>query len=146
MTWNWRDGGVEQILDVPALDGYPSPAGDRVATPKAPTATGRRDTVEMWDPATGRRVAALEGNTGSVQDIAFSPDGSRLATGGVDGTVTIWDAASGEQLLVLRGHYTWSPRLRSVPTARSSPRSEPRASYASGRSTWTISSRSPSVK
>jgi WD40 repeat protein len=104
VTWNWHDGAVEQILDAPALDAYPSPTGDLIAT-LAPT-NSRSATVELWDPATGQRVAALEGSPGIVLDVAFSPDGTRIATGGIDGTVTIWDAASGEQLLVLRGHFT----------------------------------------
>jgi WD40 repeat protein len=41
---------------------------------------------------------------GQSTNIAFSPDGQRLATGGDDNTVKIWDVASGRELLTLRGH------------------------------------------
>ena len=46
----------------------------------------------------------LEGHTGSVNSIAFSPDGSKLASGSDDGTIRLWDAATGEHLLTLEGH------------------------------------------
>ena len=58
----------------------------------------------MWDWTTGQRVAAFARNTGFVVDMAFSADGTRLATAGGDGTVRVWDPRTGEQLLVLRGH------------------------------------------
>jgi WD40 repeat protein len=38
------------------------------------------------------------------RNIAFSPDGRRLATGGDENTVKIWDVPSGRELHTLRGH------------------------------------------
>jgi WD40 repeat protein/TPR repeat protein len=39
-----------------------------------------------------------------VYSAAFSPDGTRIASGYADGTARVWDAATGKQLLILRGH------------------------------------------
>ncbi|GAA1587930.1 hypothetical protein GCM10009678_82970 [Actinomadura kijaniata] len=39
------------------------------------------------------------GLTGSVEAVAFSPDGSRVLVGGRDGRVGIWEAATGREIL-----------------------------------------------
>jgi uncharacterized protein with WD repeat len=36
--------------------------------------------------------------------VAFSPDGTRLATASQDGTARLWDGRTGQELLALRGH------------------------------------------
>jgi WD40 repeat protein len=44
------------------------------------------------------------GHRAAVYTLAFSPDGSRLASGGNDNVIIIWDPKFGDSLLELRGH------------------------------------------
>jgi WD40 repeat protein/serine/threonine protein kinase len=67
--------------------------------------------LRVWDARTGREAARPNGRTGRVSALAFSPDGRRLATGGVSdelseeaGEVRVWDAATGELTHTFRGH------------------------------------------
>lgn len=53
-------------------------------------------------PAALLRV--LEGHTSPVYAIAFSPNGSRLASASSDGTLRLWDTASGHTVEILKGH------------------------------------------
>lgn len=46
----------------------------------------------------------LSGHTDSVTDVAFSPDGTRLATTSMDNTVKVWDTQTGQVLSTFADH------------------------------------------
>ena len=57
-------------------------------------------------PATDRASQVLRGHTGGVFGVAFSPDGTKLASAGKDGTARVWDLAGQppQPVIVFRGH------------------------------------------
>ena len=59
-------------------------------------ASANRATIGLWDARTGEHVRTLEGHTEDVCCVAFSPDGSTLASGSADGTIRMWDVHTGE--------------------------------------------------
>jgi eukaryotic-like serine/threonine-protein kinase len=60
--------------------------------------------VRLWDVASGTLRATLVGHLGAVRSLAFSPDGSALATAGTDGTIRVWSTANGLEQVALAGH------------------------------------------
>ena len=60
--------------------------------------------VWLYDVTTSRELALLTGHTGVVETVAFSPDGTTLASGSHDNTVKLWDVATQTNIATLEGH------------------------------------------
>jgi WD40 repeat protein len=50
----------------------------------------------LWRTDTAEPVAILDGHSGELNAVTFSPDGQRVAIASVDQTITIWDARADE--------------------------------------------------
>ena len=61
-------------------------------------------TVRLWSVADKKQKLALIGHTGWITALAFSPDGTTLASASTDGTARLSDAATGEPRATLNGH------------------------------------------
>nr|MDZ8047853.1 serine/threonine-protein kinase [Nostoc sp. DedQUE02] len=49
----------------------------------------------------------LKGHSSDVNSVAFSPDGTTLASASDDKTIKLWNIASGEEIRTLQGHSNW---------------------------------------
>ena len=64
---------------------------------------GSDNSVRLWSVGDGKLVRELKGHANAVFALAFSPDGSRLASGGFDGALLLWNVADGQQLARTEG-------------------------------------------
>ena len=74
-------------------------------------AEARHKDVQIWDVSNLISPMTLKGHEGEVTAIAFSPDGSRVATSSNDGTVRVWSVTRGVQTACLRTHIRTNPDL-----------------------------------
>ncbi len=83
-------------------------------------ATADFDLVRVWDTSTYQESAALEGHTGFIWGLAWSPapDPLMLASASQDGSVRLWDAATSTQISLLETGWAfcldWSPDGRQL--------------------------------
>ncbi len=87
-------------LEVDGVGGWLawSPAG--VFVTEGPENSGL---IDIRDADTGKRVLSFRGHDGDVNHVAFSPDGSKLATSGDDGELKVWEPSTGQLLSSLSG-------------------------------------------
>jgi WD40 repeat protein len=72
-------------------------------------ATGRSDgTVQLFEADTGRQHLSLPGNACAISDLAFSPDGAKLASASWCDGVRIWALDIGDLLAIAQQNVTRS--------------------------------------
>jgi len=95
------------VLSVPGVGGALdwSPLG--VFVTEGPEDTG---VIDIRDATTGESVRSFPGHDIDVNGVAFSADGSMLATTGDDGALKVWDPATGDNLWTFaRSGAVWNP-------------------------------------
>ena len=69
--------------------------------------------MRLWSAADGRPVRTLEGHGSHVYNVAFHPDGTRLASADLKGVVKDWDLSTGKCVrdLDAAALYAYDPRF-----------------------------------
>jgi WD40 repeat protein/predicted Ser/Thr protein kinase len=99
--WSTDTGRLLRAIKGPAppiRNAVLSPQGKHIAV-----CVERENVARLYDCATGAE-RSLAGHRDFVSGLAFSPEGSTLATGSMDGTIRLWSATSGETIASLPGH------------------------------------------
>jgi WD40 repeat protein len=61
-----------------------------------------RGVVKLWDVSKGELLFTLQGHETFIARVAFSPDGARLASAGLDTAVKVWDLSTGKLIYTLK--------------------------------------------
>jgi WD40 repeat protein/transcriptional regulator with XRE-family HTH domain len=113
----WDATNGEEVWTLPAkFVGMviPSPDGTRVAV--AYDTGSEPGAVRIWDAQRNKLLLSLTGHTSGVWGLAYSPDGTRIASGDNTGTVKVWDVETGDALLTLE--HSTNSKIRALVFSR----------------------------
>jgi WD40 repeat protein/predicted Ser/Thr protein kinase len=82
--------------------------------------------INIWDASSGKKLKTLSGHDDTIWSMSYSPDGTRIVSGGNDKTVRVWNAVTGAGIMTLHGHGDWpeQPWMSPVSSVTFSPNGE----------------------
>lgn len=116
IRWNIANGEAKEIYDnkqqaINAL--CMNSSGSRLAIGDI------SGNIIIIDPSTSKKISQVKGHSARIQDIAYSPDNSQLATSSYDGTIRIWNAGKlSESPVLITEHESWALAIAFSPDGR----------------------------
>jgi WD40 repeat protein len=105
----WSMDGDIWIFDadsgnrVQTLKGQPNKWGMALAwSPDGKILAAARAAISLWDVESGKIIRTLEGHRDFVRALAFSPEGRRLASAGMDESIRVWNFDEGKEAYVIK--------------------------------------------
>jgi WD40 repeat protein len=134
LTYQGHSSPVHTLAWSPATTPLTPEEGWRIVSASGdPIHANKDNTVQIWRVHPAQQSAHAQPAPGAellhdehfhyVCDIAWSPDGTKLASASADTSVHIWDAQTGSTILTYRGHsskvnaVTWSPDGQRIASA-----------------------------
>ena len=60
--------------------------------------------MTIWDLERSTPIRLIHSDGDELRQVAFTPDGTALATAGIKGLIRLWDPATGQELASLAAH------------------------------------------
>ena len=80
--------------------------------------TGNDKEIQLWDLVTYQKIGTLTAHKHAICELAFSPDGTLLASGDTGGKIHLWDYPTRRHLTTYKGHEGYVRALAFTPDGK----------------------------
>ncbi|MEH2373493.1 MAG: hypothetical protein V7K15_10600 [Nostoc sp.] len=100
----WCDRAIKLSIDI--FPGFTRPKQQSACISTLQTKAFTADKT-LENVAIGGQIHTLQGHSGSVHSVTFSPDGRIIASGSGDKTIKLWDVSTGREISTLQEHSSY---------------------------------------